>query len=432
VGSNPVDPRPHYRHNFIALVVDFAGFGLGFAFYSPFTVLPAFVSELTASKPLIGLVSTLLMGAWLLPQLIAANYLAGQEREKPYLIISAVIGRSLFFPLAGIVYLFAGRWPALTLIVFYLCLTIFMSCDAMTSVAWFDMWAKMIPPTRRGRVVGFGQVLSGLATIGAAVIVRRVLSPTGPSFPANYALLFLLAGVAMMISLGALLCLREPPGEAQQERTSWREFLPQLGQVLREDRDFRVLTIVRLLAGLGGLASPFYIVYATAGLGMATETIGLFISAQTAGSIAAGLILGYLNERWGSRIVIQVSRLLGLIQPLLALAFAGLHGFLGADMASSYTSPLAYAPIFLLMGIINGSMMPGFVSYIVDLAPEGNRPLYAGLGNTLSGAVMVVPLLGGWLLEATSYPVLFLATAVGSALSLLFALRLSAVRESAV
>ena len=73
---------PHYRRNFVALVADFAGFGLGFAFYSPSTVLPAFVSELTSSAPLIGLISTLLTGAWLLPQLFAANILAARDRRR--------------------------------------------------------------------------------------------------------------------------------------------------------------------------------------------------------------------------------------------------------------------------------------------------------------------------------------------------------------
>ena len=414
---------PHYRRNFIALVVDFAGFGLGFAFYGPSTVLPAFVSELTSSAPLVGLISTLLMGSWLLPQLIAANFLAAKERQKPALLISAVIGRSSFFLLAGVVYLCAGRWPGLTLIVFYLCITLLMSLDAVTSVAWLGMWPKMIPHTRRGRMLGAGQVLSGLMTIGAAEAVRRILSQTGPPFPANYALLFLLAGVAMMMSLGALACLHEPPGQAARQRTPWRELFPQLRHMLRQDRNFRLLNVVRLLAGLGGLAGPFYIVYATTGLGMAKETIGLFISAQTAGSIAAGFLLGYLNERWGSRIVIQLSRVLSLVQPLLALAFALLHSSL------SSVSPLAYAPIFLLMGIINSSLMPGFFSYLVDMAPDEKRPLYIGLSNTLSGALMVVPLMGGWLLDATSYPVLFAATAVGSALSLLYALRLANVRE---
>ena len=418
-----MDAYPHYRRNFIALVVDFAGFGLGLAFYSPSTVLPAFVSELTSSAPLIGLISTLIMGSWLLPQLIAANYLSGQKRQKPYLILSAALGRSTLFLLAGIVYLWAGRWPTLTLTAFYLCMTTFMSCDAVTSVAWFDMWPKMVPPARRGRMVGLGQVLSGLMTIGAAELVRRILSPAGPPFPANYALLFLLAGVALVISLGALAWLREPPGEAERRRAPRREFLPRLGQLLREDKAFRLLTIVRLLAGLGGLAGPFYIVYATVRLGMAAEAIGLFITAQTGGSIAAGFLLGYLNEQRGSRIVIRLSCLLSLAQPLLALAFTALPS------SGGHVSPLAYAIIFLLMGIINNSMMPGFFSYLVDLAPEEERPLYIGLSNTLSGALMVVPLAGGWLLEATSYPMLFAVTAAGSALSLLFALRLAEVRQ---
>ena len=418
-----MDSHPHYRRNFIALVVDFAGFGLGFAFYSPSTVLPAFVSELTSSAPLIGLISTLLMGSWLLPQLIVANYLSGRKRKKPYLIVSAAIGRSTLFLLAGIVYLWAGQWPTLTLIALYLFITTFMSCDAVTSVAWFDLWAKMIPSARRGRMVGLGQVLSGLMTIGAAELVRRILSPMGPPFPANYALLFLLAGVALMISLGALACLRERPGEAERQPTPWGEFLARLGQLLREDGDFRLLTTVRLLAGLSGLAWPFYIVYATVGLGMARTTIGLFITAQTVGSIAAGFLLGYLNERRGSRTVIQVAGLLALVQPLLALAFTGVHGAMGN------VSPLAYAAIFLLMGIVNSSMMPGFFSYLVDLAPEGARPLYIGLSNTLSGALMALPLIGGWLLEATCYPVLFTVTACGAALSLLFALRLAQARQ---
>jgi MFS family permease len=418
---------PHYRRNFIALVADFAGFGLGFAFYSPSTVLPAFVSELTSSAPLIGLISTLLTGAWLLPQLFAANFLAAQERQKPYLMLSAAIGRVTFFLLAGIVYLWADRRPGVTLIALYACIAVLMACDAVTSVAWIDMWPKMIPPARRGRMIGLGQVLSGLMTIGAAEVVRRVLSPAGPPFPANYALLFLLAGVAMMMSLGALASLREPRGVGEgRRRAPWREFLPRLSRMLREDSHFRLLNVVRLLGGLSGLAGPFYIVYATGELGMTTDTIGLFITAQTVGSVVAGLALGYLNERWGGKIVVQVSRLLALVQPLLALGLAGASGALGGAM------PLVYALIFLLMGIINNAMMPGFFSYLVYLAPEDERPVYVGLSNTLSGVLMVVPLAGGWLLEATSYPVLFAATAAGSTLSLLFALQLAEVRQHAL
>jgi hypothetical protein len=66
----------HYRQNFICFVLDHVFFGVGLAFVSQTTVLPSFISQLTDSAPLIGLASTIQTGAWLLPQLLAASYLA--------------------------------------------------------------------------------------------------------------------------------------------------------------------------------------------------------------------------------------------------------------------------------------------------------------------------------------------------------------------
>jgi MFS family permease len=48
---------------------------------------------------------------------------------------------------------------------------------------------------------------------------------------------------------------------------------------------------------------------------------------------------------------------------------------------------------------------------VLDLAPVGQRPTYVGLFNTISGVLIVLPPLGGWLLRTTSYGVLFGLTA---------------------
>ncbi len=45
--------------------------------------------------------------------------------------------------------------------------------------------------------------------------------------------------------------------------------------------------------------------------------------------------------------------------------------------------------------------------------------MYVGLANTLNGVVLVAPLLGGWLLTAFSWPVLFVVTAAVSLVGLL-------------
>ena len=48
-----------------------------------------------------------------------------------------------------------------------------------------------------------------------------------------------------------------------------------------------------------------------------------------------------------------------------------------------------------------------------------------GLTNTLSGLLVLVPLVGGWILEHTSYPLLFSLAAVGTLAGALLALGLA-------
>lgn len=408
----------HYRKNFTCFVLDYVFFGISLAFVNQTTVLPSFINQLTDSAPLIGLVSTIQTGAWLLPQLIAASYLADKPRKKPYMLLAAAIGRPVFWLLAGILFLVGSRAPALILGVFFTSLAVFMSTDAMAAVAWFDILGKAIPPDRRGRLIGVGQVLSGLLTVGAGVVVNAVLGPHGPPFPDNYALLFFLAGVSLFASWLAMSFLHEPPGPTQEQRLPWNTFLPRLWMVLRKNHAFSLVTIVRLLTGLSGMALPFYVVYATEELHFGVEVIGIFISSQVIGGILGGFMWGYLNERSGSKSVIQGATVLGLASPLLALILGSI-GHLAGNLTI-----YAYSLIFVAIGALNSSFMPGFINFVMDLAPPEERPIYIALINTLSGSLMVVPFLGGWLLQATSYPVLFAVTAGGIAIALLLTIRL--------
>ena len=66
---------------------------------------------------------------------------------------------------------------------------------------------------------------------------------------------------------------------------------------------------------------------------------------------------------------------------------------------------------FSLANLSNSAMMLGFTNYTLEMAPAALRPGYLGLSNTLMGIMALVPALGGWLLEATSYPMLFAVAA---------------------
>ena len=76
--------------------------------------------------------------------------------------------------------------------------------------------------------------------------------------------------------------------------------------------------------------------------------------------------------------------------------------------------------------------MLGFYNYLLEIAPDDLRPSYIGLGNTIMGILTLAPTVGGWLLEATSYTVLFGITALLVFLGFLMALRLEPAMPAAV
>jgi hypothetical protein len=162
---------------------------------------------------------------------------------------------------------------------------------------------------------------------------------------------------------------------------------------------------VRLLAGFDSLALGFYVLFATRELGLPPETLGLFTAAQTVGRILTSVGMGALAERAGSHRVIQLATGIGLTAPLmgLALLLSGANG--------NATTALVFAWVFVTMGITMSSNMLGHFNYALELAPAGQRPTYIGLMNTISGVLVVLPTIGGWILQATSFGVLFGLTA---------------------
>ncbi|MBC7241316.1 MAG: hypothetical protein H5T60_02580, partial [Anaerolineae bacterium] len=74
------------RRNMILLVGNYITFGMGLAFFSSNTVMPVFLRYLTASNPLIGLITSLQTVGWTTIQLVAARWIHNKPRRKPYLV----------------------------------------------------------------------------------------------------------------------------------------------------------------------------------------------------------------------------------------------------------------------------------------------------------------------------------------------------------
>lgn len=384
----------HFRWNFVAFMVDYTTFGIGLTFISFNSVLPAFVRHLTDSAPLIGLVATTFYGGFLLPQLVAARLIGDKPHKKRYMM-SGAIGR-LSMPLIALaLWLGLARNPTAMLLLFFGCLALFGIADGFTSVSWFDILARAIPVSRRGRMLGISQLITGLTGIGVGALVGLIIDRL--PYPGNFALMFGLASALLVPSTVALCLIREPDadGDATQARKN------QTGVRLREflaDATFRRLIVCRLAISLTSLAAPFYVGHAADVLLLPQRVVGSFVTAQALASLGASPLLGLISERRGPRYVIQIGIATAALGPLVALAA---HTAGGGWLVRVY--PLA----FVTLGVAHSTFLLGFTNYMMEAAPDGVRPAYIGTANTLLAVTMAVPILGGWLLEATSYPALF-------------------------
>ena len=398
----------HYRRNFWCLVLDFALFGTGLAFMGQSTVIPGFLTSLGATSATIGLMSSLQSASWLLPQLFSARVLADKPLKKPYILRPAAIGRSLFLLLAVVLWATQAQPSWLMLLLTALVIIVFWVGDGLASVPWFDLLSKAIPPQRRGRLIGTGQVISGVQGLMIGALIEWMLSDRGLAYPNNYASLFALAFLALALSYIAVSLTVETPGPSASQNPSWREFLPQLWHVLVHDHTFRRYVIARQLFSLGGMATPFYMTFALSRLNLPAQVAGRYTSISVVGSILAAVIFGWINERYGTRRVMQLSVITTTAVPIVALAVPRL-----------FTSPeqlaWGYGLVFLFMSVSISSMMPGWMGYVLEHAPEQERSTYVGLTNTLNGVATLFATIGGLILQWTgdNYPLLFGITLAG-------------------
>jgi UMF1 family MFS transporter len=235
-----------------------------------------------------------------------------------------------------------------------------------------------------------------------SLVLALVLVKTMPESGARASFLM----TAMFFALGAvptMVLLREravaQPGEAGRVvRAAFRR----LGETFHEVRRHRRLAwfFVAFFFFISGLSSVFAFAAIVAsrqfGFGQ-TEVIGLFAALQVTATLGA-LGLGWLQDRWGARLVLVLS-LLGWVAVSFGAAWA--------------TGKPAFWVIGCVAGLVMGSTQSASRALISILTPEGRSGEIFGFWGFFGKLAAVVgPLVYGAVAEATSLATASLVNAV--------------------
>jgi MFS family permease len=173
--------------------------------------------------------------------------------------------------------------------------------------------------------------------------------------------------------------------------------------VLRGDLNFTRYLMFSTIFSLGGMAAGFLIVYSSKTWNLPDSVASGYIIALQVGQALGNLFFGFLSDRKGHKLSLEIAVILGALSFLLPLVAP---------------DPLWFYAIFFLRGAVFAAMMVSGVAIVMEFTEPENRPTYFGLANTIPGiASSVAPLIGGWLAQVSGYPALFLLSTILSVAS---------------
>jgi MFS family permease len=393
--------KRNFRHNFLVNALDGTCYWFGYSFIAPTIILPLYISHFTSDPLVIGLIPFINTGGVLLPQLFTSNFVERAPRKKFFPVtLGFFLERLPVFFLAPTAYFLATSQPLLALITFLLLFTWYCAGAGFIIVGWQDMIGKIFPVEKRGRFFGITNFLGNGSGVLGALAVTFVLERF--TFPLGYVFAFSAAAVLTFMSWFFLSQTREPPVYSNKPHISQMDYLRSLPELIRKDHNFLRYLAAQFIFSLSGMASGFLIVYTAQTWNLPDALAGGFVIAMQVGTALANLFFGFLADRKGHKLSLEISILLGVISTAMA--------FLAPDLMWFY-------PIFFLRGAVQAGTFISGVSIVLEFTGPEKRPTYIGVANTLPGvAGTLAPLIGGWLAGSIGYVWMFvISTIIGAA-----------------
>ena len=391
------------RHNYLVNILDASFFGIAFGFASLSTVLPLFVSSMTSSAFLIGLIPAIHYTTWQLPQLFNANRTARLTHFKTDAVKISIHERIPYFFLAILALFLPTIGPTIGLVLTFLFLIWQGLGGGFAGNPWQNMIAKVIPQDSLATFYGLQSSASSLTSAFGATMAGIILEAY--TFPQNFFFIFFIASIAQVISWLFLNSTREPIRPLENLPENQPRIWQGVKTILKKDKDFRWFLMTRMMLPFSMMAFAFYSVYAVRVHGIHEGMVGFLGGAMMIAQVTANPILGWLADRWSRKRVLEIGAIASTVSSFLAFAAPNISWFF---------------VVFILAGLVNTVYWTVGLSISVSFGTEAERPTYIGMSNTLiAPCAIIAPMLGGWLADMAGYPATFIFASAAGLISLL-------------
>lgn len=408
------------------------------------TILPGLISELTDNRVIFGAIYSVLLGAPLLFNLPMSRLMRQYKGRCIFLLIGIYLRTLAFAGMAVAVYKLAEGFPSVALLLLSLLIFLFAVGGGLAGTAYSDLVGGTFTAPERGKLFATRQFVMGIGALLGGLLVARLLKVDSFSIWERYAAFFSIGAVGLFLGAIGFWAVREKyelsrlefhdpeipvvsgkqcmPDKLKQPEILYpadsfqkpavhekQGMLREAWATLRDDPRYARFILVENITSFSLMLLPFYLVYAKQRFSDFTAYFGTYVLLQIIGGLASNFFWGWIFSKAGNRPVIRICITFGAMLPLLAMiTAAGGSGW--------------YAIVFFMVGVVTSGRNIGFEPYLLEIAPDEKRTLYIGLRGTLNLLDVLLPLVGGIIIQLAGFPAAFV-TVSGMMLLSLFLFR---------
>lgn len=290
----------------------------------------------------------------------------------------------------------------------------FFACTGLHQLIYQTLQGKLVHTTRRGRLLGFSNLMGSIAAIAAA---WWLLPGWLGAHPPRVDAIFGFAGICFIGAAVSSLMLAERADDYDEPSEGLKQKLAASFSAVRENRNFRRLCLAAMLSGSSIILFPHYQALGRERLHLDFADLVLWVVVQNIGTAAFSLLAGSIADWRGNRVVLRLSLLLIVLLPLAALALA--HG---GELGRSY-----FFLVFAFLGLTPVTLRL-LNNYTLEICPPSDHPRFLSTLNLCqAGPAFLAPGVGA-AIDATSLETVFLGVAAVNAVGWLLTLRLDEPR----
>lgn len=404
--------------NFVACLIDSVGFPTGMAFFSTATIIPIFMSRLHASNVALGGLVAMINMLVYVPGIFVVRPINALVYVRTYLVSLALVERLALLALAPLTVIWAVSHPSWLLAAIFVAFGTNALIMGLNQPSYWIVVGKCIAPRFRGRLFGLAGGIAGLFGIAVAAILKHLFAGSSQGFPNGYSMGFVIGFLITTLSVIPLGFVREP---ARDTNTVVPELparlLHEALRVMCDQRGFRRFLGTQFICSLAGIATPFFVLYSQYALGASMSAVAGYTAIMVIAGSLGSLACGTWSDVGGYRMV---------------LVFAMSCAVIASSIAFITHSPRDFYLVSVMSAISGAGLGIAGNNMVLEYAQEPQKiPLYTCLFNLVVAVPRsVAPLIGGLISSlAGGYHVIFLASVILAAVSIVLILRLKDPRH---